>query len=218
MTKQLAPKYQDLLMASELGSSLESLGATLTRLKSERALSEHLRQESRKWAKAFKPLPSLALLRNEPTLQRLAATTNAIRSAALRADEDGKRELAQLHKHAHKLTRSRAHLSVRMLRLTDRVQTQGRPATAYLLGSAFNGSQEARRYWEGKATEGDLLALEVVALFKELDEFTREVFALIACAAEKIAAVSLAAFDFHPRGKAPDIRRTLSGSIHRAAP
>jgi hypothetical protein len=189
---------------------------------SARSITRHVAPISQ-WWEQVSPLRKTAL--------QLAATSEALQAEARRANAEGRREIARLHKNAHRLTRSRAHLAVRVCRLLDQIAAKHEHtlagyggvslpggAVAVAVASAFNGDELARKLWRDNAHDGDPLGLQVVALLDELDEFSREVSEFLDITAAHLAAECVSSFPFDEQSRGPDIRRSLTGSIHRAAP
>lgn len=150
--------------------------------------------------------------------RQLSATSDALRSAFVTATEEGRLDLARLQKTAHRLTRSRARLSVRVLEFLDSLLSNNREYTAGLASRAFLGDAEARQYWREQASTGDETALEVVALLEDLDSLAETVSTFLDLAAETITAVSLPTLDLDTTGDAPPPDVILCGSVSRNAP
>jgi len=150
--------------------------------------------------------------------RQLSATGDALRAAFTTATEEGRRDLARLQKTAHRLTRSRARLSVRLLEFLDSLTSANRDFTAGLVSRAFLGDAEAREYWQERADAGDETALKVAALLEELDALTESVSTFLDLAAETITAVSLPTLDLDTTGDVPPPDVILCGSVSRNAP
>lgn len=182
-------------------------------------LLEHLQRETlqpltdemRRWHEQI----SEPLLR---TTAQLSATSDALRAALVSADEEGRRDLARLQKTAHRLTRSRARLSFRLLEFLESLNRRNRTHTAHLAGRAFLGDVEAREYWQEQAHTGDETALAVVALLEDLDSFAAEVPLFLAEVAHTITETALAVLDLDASGDAPPPEVILCGSVSRNAP
>lgn len=150
--------------------------------------------------------------------EKLFSASESLRSAIATADEKGRRDLAQLQRTAHRLTNSRARLSVRLLEFLDSLLASNRDYTAHLASSALLGDTDAREYWREQANTGDETALVLVALLDELADLDARESVFITETAETVAEVSLAALDLDTAGNAPPMEVVLCGSVFRNAP
>lgn len=191
-------------------SLLDSAGPSLLQHLQRDALRP-LADEVRRWHKEV----------TEPLLRatsQLSVTSDALRSAFISANEEGRRDLARLQKTAHRLTHSRARLSFRLLEFLESLNASNRTHTAHLAGRAFLGDEQARKYWHEQASTGDETALVVVSLLEDLDSFAAEVPLFIADAAHTITETALAVLDLDTTGDAPPPDVILCGSVSRNAP
>lgn len=158
---------------------------------------------------------------SEPLLQttrQLSATSDALRSAFITAKQESRLDVARLQKTAHRLTRSRARLSFRLLEFLESLRSSNRDLAAGFASRAFLGDADARQYWREQADTGDETALVVVALLQDLDSLTETVSAFLDLAAQTIAEVSLPVLDLDTTGAAPPPDVILCGSVSRNAP
>lgn len=158
---------------------------------------------------------------SEPLLQttkQLSATSDALRSAFITAKQESRLDIARLQKTAHRLTRSRARLSFRLLEFLESLVSSDRELAAGLASQAFTGDADARQYWNERASTGDETALVVVSLLEELDSITESVSNFLDLAAHTIAEVSLPVLDLDTTGAAPPPDVILCGSVSRNAP
>lgn len=210
-TQTTSTLRERILATSDNSPSLrESLGPSLAEHLS-RSTLRPLSEEVSRWHKqASEPLLVAA--------KQLSATSEALRSAFTLATTQGRKDLAHLQRNAHRLTRSRARLSFRLLEFLESLCASGKDYTAHLVSQAVLGDAEARRYWTEQAATGNETALAVVALLEDLDSFTEEVPRLLDLASEVIAQASRDGLDLDTSGSAPPLDLMLCGSVFRNAP